>query len=103
MLSEKLQVSSWSLTGEKQEFGKFSLIGVNKVRAVKLLLNYLNVELKDTFAFGDAASDIKMVKYCNIGVAKDNAADELKEAADYVTNHVNEDGLWNAFKEYEVI
>ena len=91
MLSEKLQVSSWSLTG------------VNKVRAVKLLLNYLNVELKDTFAFGDAASDINMVKYCNIGVTKDNAADELKEAADYVTNHVNEDGLWNAFKEYEVI
>ena len=44
-----------------------------------------------------------MVKYCNIGVTKDNAADELKEAADYVTNHVNEDGLWNAFKEYEVI
>ena len=101
--SEKLQVSSWSLTGKKQEFGEFSLIGANKLIAVKLLLNYLNVDLKDTFAFGDAASDIKMVKYCNVGIAMGNAADELKEVADYITNHVNEDGLWNAFKEYELI
>lgn len=101
--SEEMQVSSWSLTGEKEEFGEFSLRGADKLMAVKILLNYLNANVDDTFAFGDASSDSKMVQYCNIGVAMGNASEELKEVADYVTTHVNEDGLWNAFEKYSLV
>ena len=101
--SDKMQVSSWSATGKKQEFGEFAVLGANKLNAVNILLKHLGVDINNTFAFGDAGSDVKMVQHCKVGVAMGNATDELKEVADYVTSDVNEDGLWNAFKEYGLV
>jgi hydroxymethylpyrimidine pyrophosphatase-like HAD family hydrolase len=40
---------------------------------------------------------------CGIGVAMGNATEELKEASDYVTTGINEDGIWNALKHFELI
>ena len=37
-------------------------------------------------AFGDGGNDIDMLKFCGIGVAMGNAGDDVKEAADYVTD-----------------
>jgi len=34
-----------------------------------------------------------MVKYAGIGVAMENAVDEVKQVADYVTDSNNEDGI----------
>lgn len=98
-----LKVSSWSGTGKKQEFGEFAIQGIDKVYAVNALLKYLNVGKQDTFAFGDAESDKQMIEYCHTGVAMGNAEDGLKKVADYVTNDVNEDGLWNAFVKYQLV
>lgn len=100
---DKLKVSSWSATGKKQEFGEFAIKGIEKVKAVNTLLSYLHTDIEHTFAFGDAVPDIQMIKYCNVGVAMGNAADEVKEASDFVTTDVTEDGLYKAFKEYELI
>lgn len=41
----KLKVNTWSLTGEKQEFGKFALPGVDKVNAVHTLVEYLGADI----------------------------------------------------------
>ncbi|WP_310603793.1 Cof-type HAD-IIB family hydrolase [Anaerosporobacter sp.] len=103
MFGDRLKVSSWSGTGKKQEFGEFAIKGMDKVCAVELLLKHLQANHKDTFAFGDAASDKKMLEYCNVGIAMGNAEGDLKEIADYVTADVNDDGLWKAFQKYELI
>src|SRR5690606_9656048 len=58
---DKLKVSSWTATGKRREFGEFALLGVDKVNAVHTLLEYLNGDIKDTLAFGDAENDVKMV------------------------------------------
>jgi HAD-superfamily hydrolase, subfamily IIB len=98
-----LKVDSWSGTGKKQEFGEFAMIGADKVNSVNSLLEYLRVKRENTFAVGDAESDRQMIQYCQVGIAMGNAKESLKEAADYVTDDINKDGLWNAFKKYNLV
>ncbi|WP_066186458.1 Cof-type HAD-IIB family hydrolase [Gracilibacillus timonensis] len=100
---DHLKVDTWSATGEKPEFGEFAILGSDKVHAVDQLLNHLQVGKEHTFAFGDAASDKQMIEYCQVGIAMGNAQPNLKAAADYVTNHVDADGLWKAFERYELV
>lgn len=63
----------------------------------------LNIDLKDTMAFGDGENDIKMLKAAGIGVAMGNSKDGVKEAANYTTDRIEDDGLYKALRYYEVI
>jgi hydroxymethylpyrimidine pyrophosphatase-like HAD family hydrolase len=44
-----------------------------------------------------------MVEYCQVGIAMGNAEEGLKSIADYVTDGVNEEGLWKAFVKYQLV
>ena len=54
-------------------------------------------------AFGDGGNDISMLKTAAIGVAMGNANDEVKDAADYITTSVDEDGIQNALRHFGLI
>ena len=58
---------------------------------------------EEAMAFGDSDNDLEMLKFVGIGVAMGNAVEAVKEAADYVTSHIDEDGIWNACKHFELI
>ena len=58
---------------------------------------------KEIMAFGDGGNDIDMLEYAGIGVAMGNAGETAKVAADYVTTAVDDDGIYNALKHFEVI
>lgn len=57
----------------------------------------------DVMAFGDGGNDCDMLKTVGLGVAMGNAGDEVKRIADYVTTDVDDDGIFNALKRFEVI
>ena len=78
-------------------------MGITKKNAIDVLLKHIGADAKDTVAFGDAKIDISMFELCGYSVAMGNAGPETKEAADYVTTDVNDDGIWNAFKHIGVI
>lgn len=61
------------------------------------------IDIKDTMAFGDGLNDIDMIQTCGIGVAMGNSKNEVKQAADYVTEDIDEDGLYNALKHFKLI
>ena len=44
-----------------------------------------------------------MLRYAGIGVAMGNATDETKQAADYVTGSVDDDGIAQALRHFGVI
>ena len=60
-------------------------------------------DMKNTYAFGDSMNDASVLKVCEVGVAMGNAADELKAAADYVTDDISEHGLVNALRHFGII
>ena len=62
-----------------------------------------NIDINDTMAFGDGDNDIKMLKTVRIGVAMGNGIDTVKAAADYVTDGIKEDGIYNALVHFGVI
>ncbi len=64
--------------------------------ALKRLAEYLGISTAETMAFGDDLNDIPMLEEAGIGVAMGNAYDEVKKAADYITDDCNCDGVANA-------
>ena len=59
----------------------------------------------DTYTniFNTGSYDIEMIEMCKIGVAMGNALGRLKEVADYVTDDIDNDGVYNALKHFEII
>lgn len=68
-----------------------------KEAGVKAVVDKLGISIDDTIGFGDGYNDISMIDYVGYGVAMGNANDQLKEKADFVTDHVSKDGIYNAF------
>ncbi len=88
---------TWGGAGETALFGDLGVKGITKANAIEHLLEYLGADIEDTIAFGDAKIDIPMLEYCHIGVSMGNGGSEIKAMADYITDNVEEDGLYNAF------
>jgi Cof subfamily protein (haloacid dehalogenase superfamily) len=64
----------------------------DKGSGVKYISKFLNVPIENTVAAGDERNDIPMIQAAHVGVAVKNGHKELREAADYVTEHDNEHG-----------
>ncbi|EOS24214.1 cof-like hydrolase [Lachnospiraceae bacterium 3-1] len=74
------------------EFMEYCPKETDKGSGLKYMSKFLNVPLENTVAVGDERNDIPMIQAAHVGVAVKNAHAELKEAADYVTEHDNEHG-----------
>lgn len=98
-----MAVDTWGGKGELALYGATRAKEFDKENSIHLLLKYLNVDPKDAIAFGDGVVDIPMFKACGFSVAMDNGNDEVKQAASYVTDDVDQDGLYNAFKYLKLI
>jgi len=72
--------------------------GIEKILALKDGYTF-----EDVYAFGDSNNDISMVEVAKVGVAMGNASDGLKARADYITDRIENDGLYKAFKHLELI
>jgi Cof subfamily protein (haloacid dehalogenase superfamily) len=97
------RVGTWGGVGETALFGDVALDNIDKQTALDLLMTHLKESNKHTIAFGDAKVDIPMLEYCKTGVAMGNGGPEIKEIADYITDDVENDGLYNAFKHFGLI
>lgn len=77
--------------------------GVSKQSGIDQVLEYYGIKLEETMAFGDGGNDISMLKHVPKSVAMGNASDEVKAAAAYVTDSVDEDGIYKALQEFFVL
>lgn len=65
-----------------------------KENALRFVCDYFGASLSDAYAAGDADNDISMLQAAGTGIAMQNAADYVKQAADVVTELDNDhDGL----------
>lgn len=92
-----LKAGTWGGKGEEALFGDLGVKDIDKAFAVEALVNYLHADMRNTIAFGDAKVDIPMLECCAYGVAMGSGGAEIKAMADYVTDAVDEDGLYKAF------
>lgn len=69
-----------------------------KKHALQELLNIENIDKEYLMVVGDANNDLPLFEVAAIKVAMKNGSDQLKEAADYVTDSVENDGLAKAIE-----
>ena len=60
-------------------------------------MEHWGIRREESAAIGDSMNDFEMIQAAGIGIAMGNGIPALKEAADYVTSDISEDGLKNAF------
>ena len=77
--------------------------GIDKAVGMQKALDYLGVSHENSIAFGDGPNDFEMIEYAGTGIAMGNAIPGLKEKADRVCGNVDNDGLYNEFKELGLI
>ncbi len=80
-----------------------TVMGYDKGSALKAISQALKVEIEDTYAFGDGINDISMLQAAGHGIAMGNAAERLKEKAEYVTTDIHDDGIRNGLLHYGLI
>ena len=77
--------------------------GSSKRVGIDKMLAHFHIGLDECMAFGDGGNDIQMLSHVGIGVAMGNASEEVMKSAAYVTTSVDENGIYNALKHFNII
>lgn len=75
---------------------EISIKGTTKGDAMLKVAKEYGYTQNQTCSFGDGNNDIQMIKYAGLGICMGNGSDDLKKAADYVTDDISSEGLYNA-------
>ena len=75
----------------------------NKGHGVAQVLEYFGIGEGDSYAFGDGSNDLPMFRVVSHSIAMGNAVEELKEAATYVTDDMDADGILHALHHYGIL
>lgn len=71
-----------------------------KPAAIASLQQHYQIPKENTISFGDGDNDIDMFQSSGISVAVENANNDVKAYADYMTASNNEDGVYHFLKQF---
>ena len=74
-----------------------------KAVGIEKMLELYGINRDEIIAFGDGENDMEMLEFAKIGVAMGNASDIVKAKADYLTDHIDEDGIEKALRHFGLI
>lgn len=84
-------------------FHELIMPGEGKGVGARALLAELPFEPSRVFVFGDSENDLSILEVADVAVVMGNARDVVKKRADYVTDHVNDDGVATALEHFGLI
>lgn len=85
------------------EFTDITSCMADKGKGIRAIARHKGFDPTRTIAFGDGGNDLSMILQAGTGVAMANATPELKQHADYITTSVDDDGILNALRHFNVI
>lgn len=87
------------------EFKLFELYSHKDTKAsgIHRILEHFNIDIENSFAFGDSHNDIEMLNTVGCGIVMGNALDEIKDHGDKVTKSVSEDGVSYGIENYILV
>jgi len=83
----------------KDTYLEISPKSVSKASACSFILDWLKIDPNESIAFGDNYNDIEMLSMVKLGVAMENAIDEVKEVANLIAPSNVSDGVAQTLKE----
>lgn len=73
---------------------------VNKGFGVDAVAKQLGLSSESVICVGDAGNDLAMIEYAALGVAMENASEDVKRVANYVTHSNNDDGVAHIIEKF---
>ena len=83
-----------------EDFYRFANPNAVKWNAIKAVSDFYDISTDMFVAFGDDKNDLEMIEKCGVGVAVENALDEVKNVAKYVCDANNNDGVAKWLEKY---
>ena len=77
--------------------------GHTKAEGMERFLKELRVPREEIFAIGDSENDLPMFSMAGTTICMGNGVPKLKAAADYITDSVLEDGIFNGLRHFGLI
>ncbi len=77
--------------------------GTSKAVGIRKTCKLLNIPHEETYALGDGPNDVDMLKDAAHGICMGNGVTVAKAVADYITTSIENDGVYNAMKHYNLI
>lgn len=74
--------------------------GSSKAVGIDKICEHFGFDISETLAIGDGGNDTPMLRHASIGIAVGGADDDVKAAADYVTDTVENDGYAKALRKF---
>lgn len=102
-LGDRFNVVRFSFGNAADDCGEVTDSRYTKATGIAEILKHFNASQGDTVAVGDGDNDLEMMDFAALGIAMGNGTPALKAAADMITDDINSDGLYNAFKKIGVI
>lgn len=98
---EELCKMSWSIDPSNgMYFGNAVSSLVSKGNALRQVVDYLDLDIRQTIAIGDSFNDMPIFDAVHTKIAMGHAPDELKQMADWVAPSVEEDGVAAAIEKF---
>ena len=94
------EIPDIEITGALSNNIEVNAKGVNKGRGLMILGELLGIHREEIMAVGDGSNDIAMLREAGLGVAMENATDEVKAAADVITLSNDQEGAAAAIEKY---
>ena len=70
---------------------------------IQRVMDYLDIDMKESICFGDSMNDAPMMLACFTSIAMGNGDAQVKKLASRVTESVEEDGIYNELKRMHII
>lgn len=74
--------------------------GIDKAASLAKLIDILGLTKDNLVACGDGHNDVTMIDYAGMGVAMENACEEVKAVSNYITKSNDEDGVAYAIDKF---
>ena len=75
----------------------------SKATGIQYLIDQLGYDLEDKISIGDSTNDLAMLTYTHESVAMGNSHPELLDKVSYITTAVDQNGIFNALKHFQII
>lgn len=98
-----IRFSRWRLSSPDLSGADLYPASGGKAVGIARVLEHYGIDRAETMAFGDGENDVDMFGSVGISVAMGNGCDAAKNAADYITDEVDADGIWKALKHFGVL
>lgn len=89
----KQQFPQLSIHRSKKEYLEIMNKAATKANAIQFMAQRAAVDSSEIIAFGDNFNDLDMLQYAGLGIAMDNAPEEIKRIAKQITASNDNDGI----------